>query len=261
MQISIHALREEGDHCFSRSFSRTVRISIHALREEGDISHNQRGGIPNEFLSTPSARRATRPDLRQHRDRSISIHALREEGDPKAAATASRTIAFLSTPSARRATSELDLTTDDGLFLSTPSARRATRLSDAQLARLYKFLSTPSARRATAPHVRRVGGMSRFLSTPSARRATNLVDHPSHVILISIHALREEGDLHVQMSCSPRYHFYPRPPRGGRHACKPFLPTAENFYPRPPRGGRLAARCIRCRLNGFLSTPSARRAT
>ena len=34
---------------------------------------------------------------------------------------------------------------------------------------------------------------------------------------ISIHALREEGDLRQQRAgCCQRY-FYPRPPRGGRH--------------------------------------------
>ena len=35
----------------------------------------------NIFLSTPSARRATRDRLEEERDRRISIHALREEGD------------------------------------------------------------------------------------------------------------------------------------------------------------------------------------
>ena len=33
------------------------------------------------FLSTPSARRATRPQGRRPADQPISIHALREEGD------------------------------------------------------------------------------------------------------------------------------------------------------------------------------------
>ena len=33
-----------------------------------------------------------------------------------------------------------------------------------------------------------------FLSTPSARRATHQVDHVRHIGVISIHALREEGD-------------------------------------------------------------------
>ena len=34
-----------------------------------------------------------------------------------------------------------------------------------------------------------------FLSTPSARRATDLTTIRSRLFLISIHALREEGDL------------------------------------------------------------------
>ena len=36
---------------------------------------------------------------------------------------------------------------------------------------------------------------------------------------------------------------------------------ANDFYPRPPRGGRLAGGLINKFLGGFLSTPSARRAT
>ena len=46
------------------------------------------------FLSTPSARRATRSAGRVRRSRSISIHALREEGD--AAATAAAFAAMIS---------------------------------------------------------------------------------------------------------------------------------------------------------------------
>ncbi len=33
-----------------------------------------------------------------------------------------------------------------------------------------------------------------FLSTPSARRATGIGPHPGEIEVISIHALREEGD-------------------------------------------------------------------
>ena len=102
-KISIHALREEGDHlsCAGASgridfYPRPPRggrprhpgqlflerpISIHALREEGD--------------------HGARPD---HRRRPISIHALREEGDAAEAAAAKAEEEFLSTPSARRAT-------------------------------------------------------------------------------------------------------------------------------------------------------------
>ena len=79
-EISIHALREEGD--FS-SFSKQliVRISIHALREEGDFANGGFTDGSKEFLSTPSARRATCGEQRKCNGQRISIHALREEGD------------------------------------------------------------------------------------------------------------------------------------------------------------------------------------
>ena len=57
--------------------------------------------------------------------------------------------------------------------------------------------------------------------------------------VISIHALREEGD---------------QPPE------KP-KPSQSNFYPRPPRGGRPALSGRVDTIDAFLSTPSARRAT
>ena len=82
-------------------------ISIHALREEGDsyrsIKHRPwthfyprppRGGRPGSlsmicflrsFLSTPSARRATPERRIQRLQQPISIHALREEGDLRVA--------------------------------------------------------------------------------------------------------------------------------------------------------------------------------
>ena len=55
-----------------------------------------------------------------------------------------------------------------------------------------------------------------FLSTPSARRATTFDDVRNFICKISIHALREEGDLHPAASSEVPVDFYPRPPRGGR---------------------------------------------
>ena len=81
-QISIHALREEGDFPAPQPDSRT-RISIHALREEGDYMSICMITINMTFLSTPSARRATKAPL--------YFFCLK--------------LRFLSTPSARRATS------------------------------------------------------------------------------------------------------------------------------------------------------------
>ena len=61
--------------------ARVAVISIHALREEGDLL--SMGIVPGMclFLSTPSARRATRCGRPDGLSAAISIHALREEGD------------------------------------------------------------------------------------------------------------------------------------------------------------------------------------
>ena len=58
-----------------------MKISIHALREEGDQPRKCPKLPEFVFLSTPSARRATRPSQMRHIAPCISIHALREEGD------------------------------------------------------------------------------------------------------------------------------------------------------------------------------------
>ena len=57
--ISIHALREEGDAEFEDETGAFQNISIHALREEGDVIVFYFCVLPFQFLSTPSARRAT----------------------------------------------------------------------------------------------------------------------------------------------------------------------------------------------------------
>ena len=59
-------------------------ISIHALREEGDSKDTFGMTIIGEFLSTPSARRATERLVWMAHFQLISIHALREEGDQAA---------------------------------------------------------------------------------------------------------------------------------------------------------------------------------
>ena len=56
--ISIHALREEGDPPQTSAAADRV-ISIHALREEGDVDYRAEYTAVIQFLSTPSARRAT----------------------------------------------------------------------------------------------------------------------------------------------------------------------------------------------------------
>ena len=123
-----------------------------------------------------------------------------------------------------------------------------------------EFLSTPSARRATRKIKMLLNGII-FLSTPSARRATFLAIERHDQTIISIHALREEGDEPKSCTDYTAWDFYPRPPRGGRPISSIAFCAAVNFYPRPPRGGRLhCTSCTRWK-RAFLSTPSARRAT
>ena len=58
---------------------------------------------------------------------------------------------------------------------------------------------------------------------------------------ISIHALREEGDIGSGEVLAPTPNFYPRPPRGGRPRGSRRNNKMGDFYPRPPRGGRRSA--------------------
>ena len=81
MEISIHALREEGDLIQHGKDLAQLVISIHALREEGDLMRIYILSSSSVFLSTPSARRATAHINHRHAQCKISIHALREEGD------------------------------------------------------------------------------------------------------------------------------------------------------------------------------------
>ena len=194
-------------------------ISIHALREEGDTAAPVAAAAVSQFLSTPSARRATlklgavRPAgnisihaLREEGDAQsrdglcagcdISIHALREEGD--------KLLPMLYEPdvdisihalreegdpaSCRRAT-------QNTYFYPRPP-RGGRRTSTRDFGVLLLFLSTPSARRATSASPMPVKMLFLFLSTPSARRATGVWLDDNGIFLISIHALREEGDQH-----------------------------------------------------------------
>ena len=237
----------------------------------------------SRFLSTPSARRATRRAVSRHHHAAISIHALREEGDswrlnPKTAGER-----FLSTPSARRATGCED---SFGLLrgISIHALREEGDGGRCGCIRLIlTFLSTPSARRATAARILSVSCVG-FLSTPSARRATARREPLKGAANISIHALREEGDDNVAKMETDFDEFLSTPsarratPTVQRAGCvasisihalreegdassTPIPRGAINFYPRPPRGGRHDITTAGLIVLAFLSTPSARRAT
>ena len=150
--------------------------------------------ITVQFLSTPSARRATDPRVLLQRARTISIHALREEGDHVAQPSQLANLLFLSTPSARRATQVKQRTPGRDGFLSTPSARRATKRQC--FLRGQRMISIHALREEGDQQVKqRTPGRDGFLSTPSARRATGRLFSWCRCPTISIHALREEGDF------------------------------------------------------------------
>ena len=227
-------------------------ISIHALREEGDVLVLWYDNGVKRFLSTPSARRATRQAGIMAQLRQISIHALREEGDlvnerhrqlrggpPSHIPSPAGFWVIKYPPPPRGGRRELDRIWREGvLFLSTPSARRATWRTTPKSARRRNFYPRPPR-----------GGRL-------AKLAGEIVDYA-----ISIHALREEGDVSLTQLDDIRVDFYPRPPRGGRHGQDAAGVRLLQFLSTP--SARRATRMMDSfpLALQFLSTPSARRAT
>ena len=148
----------------------------------------------DQFLSTPSARRATVKDGYLFSNEKDFYPRPPRGGRHCTDSGISRRYTFLSTPSARRATAAAAsfscafcyfyprpprggrpaismLVVAISIFLSTPSARRATMVVNEKVADRTIFLSTPSARRATSGELI-LDCINLFLSTPSARRAT-----------------------------------------------------------------------------------------
>ena len=201
----------------AQPLAQTLEISIHALREEDDVMLPAFFLGMYEFLSAPSARRATarrssRPQstsyfyprpprggrlvlaVGKHHGNAISIHALREEGDPVKVELAG-TVHVISIHALREEGDSNNLIMVDRKKL--------------------------------------------FLSTPSARRATDLSTVAATTINISIHALREEGDKCAFVTRCVSAEFLSTP--SARRATIAFVPSCldrKNFYPRPPRGGR-----------------------
>ena len=147
------------------------------------------------FQSTPSARRATEKQLTEYIRSIISIHALREEGDARQ---------------------------NDGITQALLISIHALReegdcYSWAEVAGVLDFNPRPprGGRPASLPPSTK---SRKFQSTPSARRATEKLEPEVVHILISIHALREEGDPGSSSAAGRTVHFNPRPPRGGRQS-------------------------------------------
>ena len=81
---------------------------------------------------------------------------------------------------------------------------------------------------------------TKFQSTPSVWRATHTAFNGSFRLLISIHALRVEGDLALWNIAIDKF---------------------VDFNPRPPCGGRLGVPIPLAPRKSFQSTPSVWRAT
>ena len=236
------------------------------------------------FLSTPSARRATRcPLCERLRDlRFLSTPSARRAtlfrvlggkpyqnfyprpprgGRPSTQASCRRPTPFLSTPSARRATSCGILPTPLGSHFYPRPPRGGRRGHTRILLAQTDFYPRPprGGRRATSPSSR---SAKTFLSTPSARRATRGVHQAARPSTISIHALREEGDgAGVSVFLIPWLFLSTPSARRATTTPATSAPMALYFYPRPPRGGRRLRAVNKSGDPSFLSTPSARRAT
>ena len=202
-------------------FGRGDNISIHALREEGDMLTLFAVADVAVFLSTPSARRATSPARSGERFHlAISIHALREEGDRELRSSEVSPANFYPRPprGGRRLINVLDSS------LEPISIHALREEGDAPVPSRGRgvtvFLSTPSARRATTPPFLFWRTFRHFYPRPPRGGRRRPPSNLKRSKDISIHALREEGDpcnLTIEV-IDQREHFYPRPPRGGRQA-------------------------------------------
>ena len=197
--------------------SRGNRISIHALREEGDHHAPQHPLFRKDFYPRPP-RGGRRYILQAVRARmQISIHALREEGDALHLEHYPVKWNFYPRPprGGRRYRVASKTTANRNFYPRPPrggrhkqlaAERKAAKISihalreegdgpfGRYIAPAIVFLSTPSARRATSPWAIRPGRNPYFYPRPprGGRPAScKIVDKDGN---ISIHALREEGD-------------------------------------------------------------------
>ena len=189
----------------------------------------------------------------------ISIHALREEGDT----TLLRFVNsfFISIHALREEGDGASAPGESGPCYFYPRPPRGGRRAPAALPTLpdHFYPRPPRGGRHRFPRIRLP--LLRFLSTPSARRATGVLHKGNVQSVISIHALREEGDPVPSSETTSVEDFYPRPPRGGRPALLRCPGRSAQFLS-TPSARRATHGCRYCfAQKKFLSTPSARRAT
>ena len=191
----------------------------------------------------------------------ISIHALREEGDGQPGRVDRGTVGNFNprpprggrrgyAPSGRYCSK----------FQSTPSARRATWAVRPGKSWPKHFNPRPP-RGGRLDQAYRLTLLELFQSTPSARRATFPAQRDADGRRISIHALREEGDVQHRHDHAGQHNFNPRPPRGGRRDAQGAV-DLDAVFQSTPSARRATSHADRVgNVGQFQSTPSARRAT
>ena len=238
LKISIHALREEGDHGRCRRHSAKQDFNPRPPRG-GRPDPERRKPTCSKFQSTPSARRATW---------GVNIRFTITK--------------FQSTPSARRATKQRIHNVTESIDFN-PRPPRGGRHGHEQHRPRHLTISIHALREEGDEGVlTKVGSWIEFQSTPSARRATALINGVRAEVIISIHALREEGDG-VLVADDILHDLFQSTPSARRATSGCSLNTRsssisihalreEGDEKRSAAGGR---------HSGFQSTPSARRAT
>ena len=221
----------------------------------------QKAVVFQKFLSTPSARRATPRASRPAREptdfyprpprggRLISLRVLRS------------VMVFLSTPSARRATRGRFRGKRFNVFLSTPSARRATRCFACCGYIIAYFYPRPP--RGGRLLVAAVGFQCHIISIHALREEGDLISTALCLPrLISIHALREEGDQRAVIA-GEIHHIFLSTPSARRATLGVFQSCASICISihalREEGDGAMPGNAAKAGV--FLSTPSARRAT
>ena len=190
--ISTHALREEGDPAAHGS-RHQCGISTHALREEGDHLPTSGRGVHENFYPRPP--RGGRPQDGAASHSRPYFYPRPPRGGRRRRGSNAPVCYVISTHALREEGDPRRTARPPPRRYFYPRPPRGGRRGVFLRPRNYsRFLPTPSARRAT-PHDEGLCNFHPFLPTPSARRAT----------------------YHMMRGFAISTHFYPRPPRGGRH--------------------------------------------
>ena len=193
-------------------------ISIHALREEGDTECICRIHQMHQYFY-PRPPRGGRPQDEQYRiDHRADFYPRPPRGGrlPSLCHSQKPFCDFYPRPprgGRQGNTAALSVTT---IFLSTPSARRATTMCSSSSVTAVNFYPRPprGGRRSRDGH--RADDRGHFYPRPPRGGRLCGVQRALKNRVISIHALREEGDRRSTRSSRAVQNFYPRPPRGGR---------------------------------------------